>query len=162
MSNKPRRNNGKGTAVGNALRWLASAGKTIAPELLDLAGNITGIEALENLADQIKGSTELSDNDKELLLKQLELDMIHEQEITKRWQADAMSDSWWSKNIRPLTLGFLLCAMFLFVMLDSAFSKFTVEDAWIDMLSTLLTTAIGGYFIIRGSEKIVKKIRDTK
>ena len=39
----------KTTKVGDALRWLVKQGKVVAPEILDLAGNITGIDALENV-----------------------------------------------------------------------------------------------------------------
>lgn len=159
---KPLKNNGKGTAVGNALRWLAKTGKSVAPELLDLAGNITGIEALENLADQIKGDTQLSPEDKELLLAQLEYDKTQEEEVTKRWQADAQSDSWWSKNIRPLTLAFLLATLFIYIIFDSSFKGFEVKDAWIDLLNSLTLTAVGGYFVLREGGKITKTIRDTR
>ena len=164
MSNNPklRKNGGKGTAVGNALRWLAKTGKNVAPELLDIAGNITGIDALDNLADTIRGDAGLSPEDKELLLAQLEYDKQLESEITKRWEADLASDSWLSKNIRPLTLAFLLAALFIFIILDSALTGFVVADGWISLLSSLMLTAVGGYFVLREGGKITQEIRRTK
>ena len=48
-----------------------------------------------------------------MLVKELEQDVIEMQEITKRWQSDMSSDSWLSKNIRPLSLAFLTLSMFL-------------------------------------------------
>ena len=154
MSDKKKKNGGKGTNVGNALRWLKKQGKTIAPGILDLAGDITGIDALDKLGDLISGDTILSEADKELLIAELELDKTREQEISKRWVADLSSDSWAAKNIRPYTLAFLLVCMFIFVMLDSSIEGFKMKPEWIDLLKSLLMTAVGGYFVVRGAEKI--------
>lgn len=155
---KLKKNGGKGTNVGNALRWLKKQGKTIAPGILDLAGDLTGIEALDKLGDLISGDTILSEADKELLIAELELDKTREQEISKRWVADLSSDSWAAKNIRPYTLAFLLVCMFIFVMLDSSIEGFKMKPEWIDLLKALLMTAVGGYFVIRGAEKISTNI----
>ena len=160
MSDKKKKNGGKGTNVGNALRWLKKQGKTIAPGILDLAGDITGIDALDKLGDLISGDTILSEADKELLIAELELDKTREQEISKRWVADLSSDSWAAKNIRPYTLAFLLVCMFIFVMLDSSIEGFKMKSEWIDLLKALLMTAVGGYFVIRGAEKISTQINN--
>ena len=96
------------TRVGDALRWLVKQGKEVAPEILKIAGNVTGIEALEQLADKILTNKTLSETDKQMLLEELRFDMIEMQEVTKRWQYDMQSDSWLSKNIRPLSLAFLV------------------------------------------------------
>jgi len=157
---KLRKNGGNGTNVGNALRWLTKQGKTFAPEILEIAGNITGIEALEKLSDKIKGDEGISPVDKELLLQELAYDMQLETEITKRWQADLHSDSWASKNIRPYTLAFLLITMFLFVILDSVNAiDFDIDTEWIGLLKGLLMTAVGGYFVVRSGEKIINKVK---
>ncbi len=162
MSKNPnlKRNGGEGTAVGKALRFLAAQGKKFAPELLDMAGSLTGVEALSKLGDAIKGDPGLSEIDKKLLLAELETDAVREQEITKRWEADLHSDSWLSKNVRPLTLSFLLACMFLFVILDSTSSiPFNIDPEWIDLLKALMITAVGGYFVVRSGEKITNKIK---
>ena len=142
------------TRVGDAIRWLVKQGKNVSPELLDLAGNITGIKQLSSLGDVIRGEKDLSPEDKTLLLQELQYDMQLETEITKRWEADLHSDSWMSKNIRPYTLAFLLVCMFIFVMLDSSIEGFKMKTEWIDLLKALLMTAVGGYFVVRGAEKI--------
>lgn len=144
------------TRVGDALRWLARQGKDIAPELLELAASVTGIDALEKIADKISGDKKLSAEDKELLLKELEYDMIEMQEVTKRWQYDMASDSWLSKNIRPLALAFMTLTLFLYIILDSSLDNFSIKDSWIDLLSSLLLLAYGGYFGARSAEKITK------
>ena len=145
-----------GTNVGNALRWLVKQGKSVSPTLLDVAGNITGIKQLSLLGDAIRGDKALTPQDKDLLLAELNKDIAIEQEITKRWEADANSDNYASKNIRPFTLAFLLVCMFIFIMLDSALDGFKIAPEWIGLLKGLLMTAVGGYFVIRGAEKITK------
>ena len=153
------KNGGDGTNVGNALRWLAKQGKEFAPELLNIVGTVTGVEGLKDLGDSIRKDDKLSDLDKELLLQELELDMIREQEISKRWKYDLNSDSWMSKNIRPLTLAFLLICMFIFVMLDSFLEGFKMNVEWIFLLKSLLITAVGGYFVVRTGEKVVNSFK---
>ena len=148
-----------GTNVGNALRWLVKQGKSVSPTLLDVAGNLTGIKQLSLLGDAIRGDKALTPQDKDLLLAELNKDIAIEQEITKRWVADANSDNYASKNIRPFTLAFLLFCMFVFIMLDSAFDGFKIATEWIGLLKGLLMTAVGGYFVIRGAEKITKDIK---
>ena len=147
------------TRVGDALRFLAKQGKTFAPELLELAGNLTGVKALDKLGNAIRGDKALTPQDKDLLLAELNKDIAIEQEITKRWEADANSDNYASKNIRPFTLAFLLFCMFVFIMLDSALDGFKIAPEWIGLLKGLLMTAVGGYFVIRGAEKITKNIK---
>lgn len=144
------------TAVGKALQWLGLQGKKVAPSLLDLAGNITGIESLNELGDAIRGDKGLSDLDKELLLKELDYDMQEMKEISDRWYSDMTSDSWLSKNIRPLSLGFLTITLFIYIILDSSLEGFKIDKEWIDLLSSLLLLVYGGYFGARALEKITK------
>ena len=148
-----------GTNVGNALRWLVKQGKSVYPALLDVASNITGIKQLSLLGDAIRGDKKLTPEDKDLLLAELNKDISIEQEITKRWEADANSDNYASKNIRPFTLAFLLICMFIFILLDSGLDGFKIAPEWIGLLKGLLMTAVGGYFVIRGAEKITKNIK---
>ena len=159
---KKRKNDGKGTNVGNALRWLAKQGKTIAPELLSAVGSITGIDSLKNVIGLITNSQELSEQDKELLLVELQQDAIEMQEGTKRWQSDMLSDSWLSKNIRPISLGFLTLTLFIYIILDSSIKGFTIESNWIDLLSSLLLVVYGGYFGARTVEKVSQSINERK
>ena len=144
------------TRVGDALRWLVKQGKEVAPEILDIAGSITGIDALKDLATKIEGDGQLSETDKQLLLEELRYDMIEMEETTKRWQSDMMSDSWLSKNVRPLSLAFLTLSLFLYIILDSSLEGFKIDSGWIDLLSSLLLLVYGGYFGMRSAEKITK------
>ena len=144
------------TRVGDALRWLVKQGKDVAPELLSVVGSVTGIEQLKDLAAKIEGDSKLSETDKQLLLEELRYDMIEMQETTKRWQSDMLSDSWLSKNIRPLSLAFLTLSLFLYIILDSSLEGFKIDSGWIDLLSSLLLLVYGGYFGMRSAEKITK------
>ena len=144
------------TRVGDALRWLVKQGKDVAPELLSVVGSVTGIEQLKDLADKIGKDKQLSEADKQLLLEELKYDMIEMQESTKRWTADMNSDSWLSKNIRPLSLAFLTLTLFIYIVLDSSLEGFKIDSNWIDLLSSLLLLVYGGYFGSRSAEKITR------
>jgi len=76
------------------------------------------------------------------------------QEVTKRWESDNLSDSWWSKNVRPLSLMFLTVTMFLYIILDSSIEGFSVGKEWIDLLSSLLLLIYSAYYGGRSLEKI--------
>ena len=147
------------TRVGDALRWLLKQGKEVAPELLKIASNVTGIEALELLANKIGADAVLSETDKKLLLEELNFDKIEMQETTKRWVSDNNTDSYLTRNIRPLTLAFLTATLFVYIILDSSLDGFKIAPKWIDLLSSLLLLVYGGYFGMRSAEKITKHFK---
>ena len=76
-----------------------------------------------------------------------------EKNITERWKMDMQSDSWLSKNIRPLVLVFLVVATVLLIFIDAGAISFTVQDKWTDLLQLVLITVIGAYFGGRSLEK---------
>jgi hypothetical protein len=149
MSNNPklRKNGGEGTAVGNFLRSI-NFSKVSEVVTSVLKGDIGGA------IDIISNSKELSEEQVKMALKELEHDVIEMQEITKRWESDNLADSWWSKNVRPLSLMFLTVTLFIYVILDSSLEGFNVGSEWIDLLSSLLLLVYGGYFGARALEKI--------
>ena len=77
-----------------------------------------------------------------------------EKEISSRWNADMKSDSWLSKNTRPLALAFLTLSSVFIMCVDSFHMQFEVDTAWVDLLKTLLVTVYVAYFGSRGAEKI--------
>ena len=79
-----------------------------------------------------------------------------EKEITSRWEADMKSDSWLSKNIRPLVLAFLVVSTVLMIFIDAGAISFVVEEKWTDLLQLVLITVIGAYFGGRSFEKVKK------
>ena len=85
-----------------------------------------------------------------------------EQNITDRWSADMNSDSWLSKNVRPLVLIFLVVCTVLMIFIDAGSIKFVVEEKWTDLLQLVLITVIGAYFGGRTMEKRVKAPEEPK
>ena len=76
-----------------------------------------------------------------------------EANITDRWKADMNSDSWLSKNVRPLILIFLVVSTVLMIFIDAGTIQFVVEEKWTDLLQLVLITVIGAYFGGRSFEK---------
>ena len=79
-----------------------------------------------------------------------------EANITDRWKADMNSDSWLSKNVRPLVLIFLVVSTVLMIFIDAGTISFSVEEKWTDLLQLVLITVIGAYFGGRSMEKVKK------
>ena len=154
MSNNPKlkKNGGDGTFFGNLLRGIVKTGKSVDAPLLNA---VTGGKISDVFSALAKDDT-LTPEEKKMLLKELEQDMIEMQEVTKRWQSDMTSDSWLSKNIRPLSLAFLTLTLFVYVILDSSLEGFTIKTEWVNLLSSLLLVVYGGYFGARAVEKVAK------
>ena len=79
-----------------------------------------------------------------------------EKNITSRWEADLKSDSWLSKNVRPLVLIFLIVCTMLLIFIDAGALSFEVKSTWVDLLQLVLITVIGAYFGGRSLEKVKK------
>ena len=78
------------------------------------------------------------------------------EEVSNRWNADMKSDSWLSKNVRPIILLFLVFSTIVLIFIDAGLIDFYVEDAWINLLQLTLLTVIGAYFGGRSWEKVKK------
>jgi len=85
--------------------------------------------------------------------KQIEADIAEQQELTKRQQADMLSDSWLSKNIRPMTLLFILGGYFIFAMM-SAFGA-DANQKYVELLGQWGMLIFSFYFGGRSLEKII-------
>jgi len=103
----------------------------------------------------------LAPKDKEEALKLLEIDIIEMQEVSERWSADMSSDSWLSKNTRPMMLIFLTVSTWFLILMDSLEIDFLVGIEWIELLKSLLIVVYVAYFGSRGMEKY-KHISKTK
>jgi len=79
-----------------------------------------------------------------------------QKQVTERWKMDMASDSWLSKNIRPLVLIFLVVSTVLLVFIDAGVIAFEVKASWVDLLQLVLITVIGAYFGGRSLEKVKK------
>ena len=88
------------------------------------------------------------------LVSNYEVEM--EKTITDRWKSDMASDSWLSKNVRPMVLVFLVVATVFMIFIDAGTIEFNVEAKWTDLLQLVLITVIGAYFGGRSLEKTKK------
>ena len=86
------------------------------------------------------------------LISNYEVEM--EKTVTDRWKSDMASDSWLSKNVRPMTLIFLVVSTVLMIFIDAGTIDFVVEEKWTNLLQIVLITVIGAYFGGRSLEKV--------
>jgi len=139
----------KDTKVG---QFLSKAAPGILGTVSDVLPDQGLLGVVKNLI-QKEDPVVLPPEDKEKALKLLEQDMVEMQEISKRWDSDMKSDSWLSKNTRPMTLIFLTVSMIFLIILDSFEIDFSVDSGWVDLLKSLLITVYVAYFGSRGAEK---------
>ena len=122
--------------------------------IIDVISNILPDQGvLSMVKNLINKDPDLPPQDKETALMLLEQDMIELKEVSKRWESDMKSDSWLSKNTRPMALIFLTISLIVFILLDGFSISFGIDSGWIDLLKSLLITVYVAYFGSRGAEK---------
>jgi len=126
-------------------------GKIFSGGANELVKGVGGV--LDNLITSKDEKLEAERKIKELVAN-YEVEM--EKNITSRWEADLKSDSWLSKNVRPLTLVFLIVCTMLLIFIDAGAISFNVKDSYVDLLQLVLITVIGAYFGGRSLEKVKK------
>ena len=131
---------------------MLGSGSKIVDVVGDLLPNSGVLGIVKNLIEK-EDPKLLPPEDKEKALKLLELDQIELQEVSKRWDSDMKSDSWLSKNTRPLTLIYLTVVTSLYITLDALDIAFDIDESWVELLKTLLVTIYVAYFGSRGFEK---------
>ena len=109
----------------------------------DLVKGVGGV--IDNLHTSAEEKLEAERKIKELIAN-YEVEM--EKNITSRWEADLKSDSWLSKNVRPMVLIFLIVCTMLLIFIDAGAIKFNVKDSYIDLLQLVLITVIGALSLI--------------
>ena len=117
----------------------------------ELVKNVGGV--IDNLTTTKEEKLNAEAKIKELILGH-EAQM--QKEVTDRWKVDMQSDSWLSKNIRPLVLIFLVVSTILIIFIDAGVISFEVKSSWVDLLQLVLITVIGAYFGGRSLEKVKK------
>ena len=126
-------------------------GKIFSSGAADLVKGVGGV--IDNLHTSAEEKLEAERKIKELVANyQVEM----EKNITSRWEADLKSDSWLSKNVRPMVLIFLIVCTMLLIFIDAGALKFNVKDSYVDLLQLVLITVIGAYFGRRSLEKVKK------
>jgi|TARA_R100000995_G_C3474252_1_gene120005 hypothetical protein len=117
----------------------------------DLIKKVGGVIDNLHTSDEEKAAAEKSIKD---MILGYEAEM--QKQVTERWKLDMNSDSWLSKNIRPLVLVFLVVSTVLLVFIDAGAISFDVKDSYVDLLQLVLITVIGAYFGGRSLEKVKK------
>ena len=114
----------------------------------ELVKNVGGV--LDNLTTTKEEKLEAKKKLKEVLL---DYEKAIQVEVSERWRVDMQSDSWLSKNIRPMVLIFLCFSTVLLIFIDSGVITFRVDESWVELLKVVLMTCIGAYFGGRSFEK---------
>ena len=125
--------------------------KLFAGGAADLVKNVGGV--IDNLHTSKEEKLEAEQKIKNMIMG-YEAEM--QKQVTERWKMDMQSDSWLSKNIRPLVLIFLVVCTMLLIFVDAGVIKFEVKDTCVDLLQLVLITVIGAYFGGRSLEKVKK------
>ena len=126
-------------------------GKIFSGGAADLIKNVGGV--IDNLHTSAEEKLVAEQKIKDMIMG-YEAEM--QKQVTERWKMDMSSDSWLSKNIRPLVLVFLVVATVLLIFIDAGAINFKVQDKWTDLLQLVLITVIGAYFGGRSIEKVKK------
>lgn len=120
--------------------------------LLDIGGKLID-KLIPDPEAKAKAQLDLAKLAQEGQLAQMQADTAEQIELTKRLQADMNSDSWLSKNIRPMTLIFILAAYFIFAMM-SAFGS-NANERYVELLGQWGMLIMSFYFGGRTLEKIM-------
>ncbi len=140
----------KDTKVG---KWL----KERAPDVLDTVGELLPDQGALGVVKRLIDLEPNMDAEQKMEFNKMlmEYESNAQDNVTERWKADMLSDSWLSKNIRPIMLSYLVLSFTIFVVFDSIESvSFEIKEAYIDVLSVLMTTAFTAYFAGRSYEKV--------
>lgn len=147
--------------MDSLLKLLGSA----APALATAVAGPMGGMAVKAIADKlgvpasIGEVTKALEADPSLALKLKEIDTkafeVEQQNVSDRWKADMASDSWLSKNIRPMTLVYLLTA-YLGMAIADGFG-FEISESYVTLLGQWGMLVMGAYFGGRTAEKIMEK-----
>jgi len=139
----------KETKIG---AFLASKAPKVLAAIGEALPNQGTLGLVKNL---ITSDNKIKAIDKEQAMKLIEQDIAEMKEVSSRWRSDMKSDSWLSKNTRPLTLIYLTLSMTIFIILDSTV-LLEIKTGWVSLMEALLITVYVAYFGSRGAEKITK------
>jgi len=117
-----------------------------------LSGNV--IKDIGDVVDKLTTTKEEKLEAQRLITEILEkADKEAQEQVTARWQSDMQSDSFMSKNIRPIVLVYLTVIFTICAFFDGNIGQFTISDEYIPIFQTLLVTVYGAYFVGRSWEK---------
>ena len=120
---------------------------------IDKIKNIAGSPAKNMVKGVIEGAGDVVDRFVQTPEEKAKLKAELEKEISKRWQSDMQSDSWLSKNVRPLTLFAVLVVFFIMLFTDGNIGEFSINKGYLPIYNSLLISVVGGYFVVRSFDK---------
>ena len=121
-------------------------GQFLLEKIPNVVASLANDTPVGNVVRTLIGGSDLSEDDKQIALKKLEQEIHEFDGITKRWVADAQSQSWLAQNVRPLTLVFLTISFIV---------GWAYQLEELDTVKELLTIVFIGYFGSREAEKII-------
>ena len=121
-----------------------AVGKFLLNKIPDVVGAIAGNTPVGSVIQAIIGGSDMSDGDKQIALKKLEIERAEIDGTTRRWVADARSGFWLTSNVRPLILILITLSIIL-----GFFLKYDVTS-----LTDLGKIIFSAYFGSRGIEKV--------
>jgi hypothetical protein len=127
--------------------------------LLDIGGKLID-KFFPDPEQKAKAQLELMQMQQNGELAKINADIAEAQEITKRWEADMSSDSWLSKNIRPMALIAIFMAYFLFTAM-SAFG-YNAQESYVNLLGSWGQIVFLAYFGGRTVEKCIEMKQNKK
>lgn len=135
------------------MSWFSNIFSGSVGTVIDSVGN-----AIDNLVtsdeEKIKLKNELVKIEAEAKLKELELENQYEKEVTQRWVSD--NDHWFTRLVRPLSY-FWVVFFFTFIMIGDTNFGFSIKEAYIPVIETLLITMTIALFGSRGVEKVIRR-----
>lgn len=139
--------------------------KSAAPALATAVAGPLGGAAVKAIADKLGVPASIGEvtsalqANPELALKLKEIDTkafeVEQANVTERWKSDMGSDSWLSKNIRPMTLVYILSAFIVMALLDGA--GFKISESYVTLLGQWGMLVMTAYFGGRTVEKVMGK-----
>lgn len=146
---------------GKLKKWLKENGKNSLGTVLDKIGENTSIPIasgiIESIGESLMDDPELTSEQKaeaaEAVKQEIEFYKAKQKELTERHKNDMLSDSWLSKNIRPLTLLTLLTVHVVSFVLH--WSGVDTPVRYLSMNEHLLLFCFEFYFVARGVEKLL-------
>jgi hypothetical protein len=129
--------------------------KKILEKLFGVGSSVIG-EVSEAVDRFIRTKEERDAFEKEMTEIFIRAESEMQKNVSDRWKYDMESDSWLSKNVRPLVLVFLIFTTILLIFIEGGNIDFYIKEEWITLLQLILLTVIGAYFGGRSIEKVNK------
>jgi hypothetical protein len=140
---------------GRLKKWLKDNGRNALGNVLDTIGENTSIpiasKLIEGIGESLMDDKEISEEDKKEIAEMIEFELkeleILESNLTERHKNDMQSDSWMSKNVRPIIL--LFSWLLLTIMMIFAWFNKSLPSNYVSLFETLSLAVTGGYFRIK-------------